>query len=216
MAKVKVTVDVVSDIMCPWCFIGKRNLEEAIKQSTDLDVTVKWRPYQLDATLPPEGKDRQQYLNDKFGGEARAQEIYQRIKDAGKNVDLDFQFDKIKVSPNTLNLHRLIHYADEEGAQDRLVNRLFELYFLEGENVGDLKVLTKAAGDVGLDAKFAADYLESDKDLDLIKQQIVQAQQMGVTGVPFFIINLKHAIPGAVPAIDMANALQQIAAMPAE
>lgn len=208
------TIDVVSDIMCPWCFIGKRNLETAIAQSPEIEFEVNWRPYQLDATLPPEGKDRSQYLNDKFGGEERAKEIYGRIYEAGKNVGIDFKFDDIAVSPNTLIVHRLIHYSATKGKdiQDKLVTILFENFFLEGKNVGDKEILIKAGEKAGLNATELAAYLDSDQDVELIEKQIAQAQQMGVTGVPFFIIDLKHAIPGAVPSETLVQAFQQISA----
>lgn len=216
MAETKntISVDVVSDIMCPWCFIGKKNLDEAIKLSPDLEINVSWRPYQLDATLPIEGKDRKKYLSDKFGGVERANEIYQRINEAGTNVGIDFKFDAIEVSPNTINVHRLIHWAGEEDktVQEKLVERLFEMFFLEGKNVGDFKILAEAAEHAGMDGKFVTEFLKSDKDVDLVKQQIAQAQQIGVTGVPFFIIDSKHGIPGAVPAEDLARAFKEIAA----
>ncbi len=128
----KVEIDVVSDVMCPWCLIGKRRLEKALTMIDGIEVEVRWRPYQLDSTLPEEGKDRQQYLEDKFGGPEQAREIYGRIEDAGKSEGIDFAFDKIKVAPNTLNAHRVIRWAANGGeeAQQQIVERLFNLFFV--------------------------------------------------------------------------------------
>ncbi len=216
--KVKLQVDVVSDVMCPWCFIGKRNLEAAAGQIDDIELDVRWRPYQLDPTLPAEGKDRRQYLSDKFGGDERAGEIYGRIRQAGSTVGIDFNFDAIEVSPNTLDAHRLIHWAGGQGAdiQDRLVTRLFELYFLEGGNVGDHQVLVKAAGDAGMDAEIVRDLLASDRDREAIERQISTARAMGVTGVPCFILDNKAAIVGAQPPQALVQAFRQIAGDKAE
>lgn len=212
--KSKIKIDVISDVMCPWCFIGKKNLDDAIKQSPDIDFEVTWRPYQLDATLPLEGKDRSQYLNEKFGKD-RAQEVYSNIKQAGSNIGIDFKFELIKLSPNTLNAHRLIHWAGEESLeiQDQLVERLFALFFLEGANLADNAILVEAADAIGMDKSFVEEFLQSDKDLELIKTQVQHAHEIGVTGVPFFIINRKHGIPGAVPSENLVSAFEQISKM---
>ena len=208
------SIDIVSDVMCPWCYIGQKNLDAAKAIASEVDVSVHWRPYQLDPTLPPQGKDRQQYLNEKFGGEERAAGIYQRVKDAGQQSGIDFRFDLMKVSPNTLDAHRLIRWAGgvSPQVQDKLVRRLFEMFFVEGGNVGDHAVLLDAAEHAGMDVELVRELLASDRDKQAIQEEIGRAQQMGVTGVPFFIIANKYAISGAQPPEVLANAIRQISA----
>ena len=207
----KIHIDVISDVMCPWCYIGKRNLEAADEALEDVDLEVVWRPYQLDPTLPPQGKNRQQYLSEKFGGEDRARELYERVHDAGMDAGIDFRFDAIAVSPNTLDAHRLIMWAGGQGEsiQNKLVDRLFRLYFLEGANIGDHQVLADAATAVGLDAEVVLELLETDRDKDTVRQEIASAQQMGVTGVPCFIIDRRIAVMGAQPPAALVQAIRQ-------
>ena len=208
------SIDIVSDVMCPWCYIGQKNLDVAKAIASEVDVSVHWRPYQLDPTLPPQGKDPQQYLNEKFGGEERAAGIYQRVKDAGLQSGIDFRFDLMKVSPNTLDAHRLIRWAGgvSPHVQDKLVRKLFEMFFVEGSNVGDHAVLLVAAEHAGMDVELVRELVASDRDKQAIQEEIGRAQQMGVTGVPFFIIANKYAISGAQPPEVLANAIRQISA----
>lgn len=207
-------IDIVSDVMCPWCFVGKRNFEAALPLIGDIDLVVNWRPYQLDATLPSEGKDRKLYLSEKFGGDEQAAEIYKRIEDAGRSVGIDFNFQAIKVSPNTLDAHRLIRWAGGQSAQmqDRIVLRLFELYFLEGANIGDHNILVDAADHVGMDGELVRNLLAGSEDVEAVQSEIAAAQRMGVTGVPCFIIDRKYAVAGAQPAEHIAQAIRQAAA----
>ncbi|MEM9573944.1 MAG: DsbA family oxidoreductase [Pseudomonadota bacterium] len=209
-----VHIDVVSDVMCPWCFIGKRRLEKALEiVDPSIKVEVDWKPFQLDATLPEEGKDRQQYLSEKFGGKASADEKYAQIREAGAGENIPFDFDAIKVSPNTLNAHRVIAWAAEAGhhRQDRVVERLFEAYFVEGKNIGDKAVLAAAAGDAGMDPSSVAARLETEEGLTEARQAVDNAHQIGVTGVPCFIVEQKYGIPGAQDPQTLANAIAQIA-----
>lgn len=210
-AKKKILVDVISDVMCPWCYIGKKNLDEALSNFSDAEVEIAWRPYQLDPTLPKSGKDRQQYLNEKFGGEQKATEIYSRVKDAGKSVGIEFNFTDMKVSPNTLDAHRLIRWAGGQGeeVQEKLVKRLFEIFFLEGGHIGDDEVLIDAATDAGLDPEIVKKLLASDEDKEAVKREISHAQQMGITGVPCFIFDNKFAVMGAQPPEALIQAFQQ-------
>lgn len=207
-------IDVVSDVMCPWCFIGKRNLEAAMQLVEDIDLDVHWRPFQLDPTLPKEGKDRKLYLSEKFGGDARAGEIYKRVEDAGRMVGIEFEFDSIEVSPNTLDAHRLIRWAGGQGSetQNRVVRRLFELYFLEGANIGDHGVLADAATFAGMDGALVRKLLASDADTEAVQLEIANAQRMGVSGVPCFIIDNRYAVIGAQPAEAIAKTIRQAAA----
>ena len=202
----KVRVDVVSDVMCPWCLIGKRRLEKAISATSDLDWTVIWRPYQLDPTLPPEGKPRQQYLDEKFGRE-RATAFYERIAEEGRKEGIDFAFDRIEASPNTLDAHRLLRWAVTASphVQDMLKERLLTDYFIEGRDVANRDVLLQAAHDVGLDAKKIAPLLDSDLDRDAVREEIEYLQRIGVQGVPCFIFEETIAVSGAQPAEALAE-----------
>ncbi|MCY0146659.1 DsbA family oxidoreductase [Hoeflea sp. G2-23] len=207
------TIDIVSDVMCPWCYIGKRRLEAALLDvSQEMDVEVRWRPYQLDPTLPKEGKDRQQYLEDKFGGAEGADQAYAAVRAAGADEQIPFAFDKIPVSANTLDAHRVIRWAGSEGlaAQDKMVETLFKAYFEEGKNIGDDAVLVEAAQQVGLEPAVIERLLSGDADRDTVNAEIDQARQMGVTGVPCFIIDMKYALVGAQPAEALADALRKV------
>lgn len=213
-----VRVDVVSDVMCPWCYIGKRRLEQAIALNDDITVEVQWRPFQLDPTLPAEGRDRREYLENKFGGPQKAKEIYSKIEDAGRDEGLAFNFEAIAVSPNTLNAHRLIRWSINEGLEvhNKLVERLFELFFIEGENIGDHKVLIEAANYAGMDQSIVEALLATNKDKEAVEQEIATAQQMGVSGVPCFIIENKYAVMGAQEPQNITEAIRQAADAAAE
>ena len=215
MTSSTLTIDVVSDVMCPWCYIGKRRLEAALDEvGGEMDVEIRWRPYQLDSTLPKEGKDRQQYLEDKFGGAEGADKAYANVRAAGAEEDIPFAFDKIEVSANTLDAHRLIRWAGSLGlaAQNQMVDLLFKAYFEDGKNIGDDAVLIEAAEKVGLEKPVVERLLAGDADRDTVSSEIEQAQQMGVTGVPCFIIDMKYAVVGAQPAGALVEAMRKIAA----
>lgn len=200
-----IAIDIVSDAVCPWCYIGKRNLESALADLPELDVEVRWRPYQLDATIPAEGIDRRVYLQRKFGG--RVDEIYGRVKDAGAAAGIPFAFEDIERSPNTLDAHRLIRWAASAGAQDAIVERLFRDFFIEGKDIGDRAVLIEAAQACGMDPTIVADLLSGDADKDSVREEIASAQHIGVTGVPFFIFDGKFALPGAQPPDVLKRAI---------
>src|SRR5687767_7456998 len=157
----RLAIDVVSDVVCPWCFIGKRRLEAAIA-AAGVAVTIRWRPFQLDPTIPPEGKDRRQYLVAKFGSGDRIRQMQERIAELGQAEGLAFAFDRITLSPNTLDAHRLIRWAGEAGRQDAAVEALFRAYFIDGENLGDRATLARIAGAAGLDAERVAARLATD------------------------------------------------------
>ncbi len=205
-----IVIDIVSDVMCPWCYIGKRRLEAALKRRPDLNIEVQWQPFQLDATIPKGGMDRQEYLNRKFGGPEGAKSIYANIVEAGKVENIPFAFDAIPRSPNTIDCHRLIHWSKETGHQDALVERLFEMYFTQGKDVGDHTVLQQAAVDAGMDGEKVKELLASDTDYDTIEQGITSAQRMGVQGVPCFIFNNKYAMSGAQPAEAIIELLDKV------
>ncbi len=211
--KPEVRIDIVSDVMCPWCFIGKQNLEAAAKLVDTVNLTIAWHPYQLDPTIPPQGRDRREYLNAKFGGEDRAKAIYARVTEAGKASGIGFDFDAIEVSPNTLDAHRLIRWAGGNGeqVQEIVVRRLFELYFTAGVNIGDHAVLADVAAEAGMDRNLVLELLASEADVENVGNEIEHARRMGVTGVPCFIFDGKHAVMGAQPPEALAQAIAQVA-----
>jgi predicted DsbA family dithiol-disulfide isomerase len=210
-----VRIDIVSDVMCPWCYIGKRRLEKAVEMlNGDVAVEVNWRPFQLDPTLPKEGKDRKRYLEEKFGSAERATEMYEAVREAGAAEAIPFDFESIEVSANTLDAHRVIRWAGEAGrvTQDRAAEALFRKYFTEGASLGDDAVLIDAAGEAGLDRDVVATKLKSDLDRATVAKEIAHAQHMGVRGVPCFILGGKYAVSGAQPADVLAGAIRQVAA----
>jgi len=209
------TIDIVSDVMCPWCYIGKRRMEAALASlDGEVPLDIRWRPYQLDPTLPKEGKDRRQYLDEKFGGPDGANRAYQTIRDAGAEEKIAFDFDAIEVSANTLDAHRLIRWAGSQGTQtqDNMVEILFRAYFVEGKNIGDDDVLVDAATQAGLDPDVVRRLLDDGADREAVETEIDVSRQMGVTGVPCFILAGKYAVVGAQSADTIAQAIREIAA----
>ena len=209
-----ITVDVVSDVVCPWCFIGQKRLDKAIAAVPDVDVAVRWRPFQLDPTIPPEGKDRKAYMLAKFGSEERIREIHARIEPLGEAEGIDFAFDAIKVAPNTLDAHRVIRWAGAAGAdvQNRLVRRLFQLYFEEGANIGDpcRAGRSRARGRHGR-GRGRKRCLPTDADREAVATRSPTASRMGITGVPCFLLEGKYAVMGAQDADTLADAIRQVA-----
>lgn len=202
------TVDVVSDVMCPWCFIGKRRLETALRSVPQLNVDVRWHPFQLDATLPKSGKDRQQYLDDKFGGKENADAVYSRIKETGAEEGINFAFDKIKLSPNTLDSHRLILWSRSDNVQSDVVERLFKAYFLDGEDLTKAATLVRISEEAGMQFDLVEQLLETETDLDKTEAQIKRASESGISGVPCFIIDGRFVLAGAEKPETIAAALQ--------
>jgi len=190
------SVDVVSDVVCPWCYLGKRRLALALDRAGGA-FAVRWRPYQLDPTIPAGGMDRRAYLKAKFGDDARLNEIHERLTALGAEVGLAYAFDRIERAPNTLDAHRLIRWATAAGAQDKVVERLFQIYFEEGRDVGDRAVLVEAARECGLNAALVDKRLAAGDDVEAVKAEIAEAQRLGVTGVPFFIFASRFAVAGA-------------------
>jgi predicted DsbA family dithiol-disulfide isomerase len=209
----EITVDVVSDVVCPWCFIGQKRLDKAIAAAEEIQVHVRWRPFQLDPTIPPQGKDRRDYMLAKFGSEQRVREIHERIEPIGEAEGIHFAFDAIKVAPNTLDAHRLIRWAGAAGeeVQNRLVRRLFQLNFEEGANIGDHAVLADAARETGMDASVVATLLPTDADLEAVRTEISTASRMGISGVPCFLIQGKYAVMGAQDVETLTDAIRQVA-----
>ncbi|TGQ72603.1 DsbA family protein [Mesorhizobium sp. M00.F.Ca.ET.186.01.1.1] len=209
-----ITVDVVSDVVCPWCFIGQKRLDKAVAAVGDIDVHIRWRPFQLDPTIPPQGKDRRDYMLAKFGSEQRIREIHARIEPLGEAEGISFAFDAIKVAPNTLDAHRLIRWAGAAGedVQNRLVRRLFQMNFEEGVNIGDHAMLVEAAREAGMDASVVETLLPSDADVEAVRTEISTASRMGITGVPCFLLEAKYAVMGAQDVDALIDAIRQVAA----
>ena len=200
-------IDIVSDVVCPWCYVGKRNLEAALAALPDVQTAVHWRPYQLDPTIPPEGLDRRTYLARKFGD--RVPEIYTRISGVGKEAGIDFAFDKIGRSPNTLDAHRVIRWAWAAGVQDKVVDALFRAYFIDGADIGNVDVLVAAAEGAGMDGALVRRLLGEAADKTEVESDIAQAQSLGVTGVPFFILNGRIGLSGAQPPDVLSAAIRK-------
>ena len=209
------TIDIVSDVVCPWCYLGEKRLEAALKDEAG-PVTVRWRPYQLDPTIPEGGLDRAEYMEKKFGKSGRLQSVHDNLPRLGAEVGVPFAFDKIERSPNTLDAHRLIRWAASAGVQEKVVDRLFKAYFVEGRDIGDGGVLIEIAGECGLDAHLVEKLLADGADADRVRQEIEQAQAMGLSGVPFFIFGGRIGVPGAQEPSVLRQAMAQARAAVAE
>lgn len=202
------TIDVVSDVVCPWCYLGEKRLEAALAEAAQR-VALRWRPYQLDPTIPEGGLDRAEYMEKKFGKSGRLQSVHDNLTRLGADVGIPFAFDKIKRAPNTLDAHRLIRWANSAGVQGKVVDRLFKAYFVEGRDIGDRDVLIDIAGECGLDARLVEKLLAEGADADLVREEIAQAQAIGVSGVPFFIFAGRLGVPGAQDPSALLRAMAQ-------
>jgi len=204
------TIDVVSDVVCPWCFLGKRRLEAAIRDSGEAEsIAVRWRPFQLDPSIPVEGLDRKAYMKAKFGDDVRLAAIHDRLTEMGEAVGIAYAFDRIERAPNTLDAHRLIRWAAAGGQQDAVVDRLFRLYFEQGRDIGDRQVLLDVARETGMDVEAVEKRLADGDDVEAVQAEIAQAQAVGVSGVPFFIFASRFGVPGAQDADVLAKAIAQ-------
>ncbi|GAA6165197.1 DsbA family oxidoreductase [Pelagimonas sp. KU-00592-HH] len=195
-----IKLDILSDPICPWCLIGKTRLEKALAEIPNHPFVIEWHPFQLNPDMPGDGMDRRTYLETKFGGKERAVKVYSEIDQHAREEGLDLDFGAIQRTPNTINAHRLIHWAGIEQKQDEMVNALFDAYFKEGRDIGDDEVLCDLADGIGMDAAVVAKLLKSDADADMIRQRDAHSRQMGVNSVPTFIVDNRHAVPGAQPA----------------
>ena len=211
-------VDIVSDTICPWCFIGKRRFEAARAQSGRNDIMVAWRPFQLNPDMPAEGVDHKKHLAEKLGGEEAVARAHEMLAGLGQEAGIDFDFPAVKISPNTLDAHRLLRWAMIEGpeVQSRVAVALFKAYFEEGRNVGDRAVLLDIAEAAGMDRAVVTALFSAGADVDSVKEEIGMARDMGVTGVPCFIIDNKYAVMGAQSVDVLTNAFREIAAMKAQ
>jgi len=204
-----VHVDVISDVVCPWCYIGKRRLESAIALTPEVDVDVNWRPYFLNDWIPRDGIDRQTYLETKFGSAERYAVIAERIVAAAAMEGLVYSPDKIARQPNTLDCHRLILWSRSATDPGRMKQRLMELYFAEGADLSDPRVLIQAAVDCGMDGDLVRRLLASDADVERIETEVTSAKEAGIDGVPCFIFGSSVIVTGAQSPEYLASAVER-------
>lgn len=217
----KMTVDVVSDVVCPWCFIGKRNLDAALAawraERPDCEVAVRWRPFFLNPDTPEAGEPYRPFLEKKFGGPEKLAEIWQQVGAAGRKAGIEFAFEKIELRANTLAAHRLIDLAQRIGdaaAVGALVEALFAAQFLDGRHVGDRAVLAAVAGECGMDAEAVRRYLDGDEQAEAVRAGAEEARRLGINGVPFFIFDNRLAASGAQPPEALLGVMREAAAAP--
>src|ERR1700743_419115 len=209
-------IDIVSDTVCPWCFIGKRRLEKALALRPDIEFDIRWRAYRLDPTIPPEGVDRKQYMQAKFGNNPNRSAMQEPLQQAGVAENIDFAFDRIARSPNTLDSHRLIRWSASAGVQNEVVERLFEAYFEDGRDIGNADVLTEIASEAGMDSATVADLLEQCADREIIENEDAMAHRLGHTGVPPFISQNKSLVSCAVNPEALLEIIDKVTALAAE
>jgi len=190
-------IQIIFDTVCPWCYIGKRRMEQALTLRPHVDVDLVWRPFLLNREIPANGIDRTAYLIRKFGSEARVRRIHGAIAQAGQSVDIDFAFDRIDRTPNSVDSHRMIRYATRNNAEPQIVERLFFEYFIEGLDIGRQDVLQEIGARAGLNGDAIGAYLSSEEDIDYVYDENTRAHRMGINGVPAFVFNEKMVISGA-------------------
>lgn len=194
-----VKLDILSDPICPWCYIGKANLDRALEAVPNHPFIIEWHPFQLNPDMPRDGMDRRAYLEAKFGGKKGAVRAYAPVVEHAQKAGLNIDFEAMQRTPNTLDAHRLIHWAGIEGKQTAAVSSLFKAYFTEGRDIGNRETLADLADGIGLDASVILRLLQSDADEELIRERDAHSRKMGVNSVPTFIVANKHAVPGAQP-----------------
>jgi predicted DsbA family dithiol-disulfide isomerase len=205
-------IDIVSDVVCPWCYIGKKRIEDALALATDVPVEVSWRPFFLNSWVPRDGISRDEYLTAKFGSPEAYKGIAGRVVAAAGEEGLSYHPELVKRQPNTIDCHRLIHWADVNGKAAAMKQRLMELYFRDGGDLTDVNVLVQAAADVGLDAEDVRRRLATDEDVALVSGWAQEASEKGISGVPTYVFAQKYAVSGAQPADLLARAIRQVSA----
>jgi len=205
-------IDIVSDVVCPWCYIGKRRIEDALALVPDVPVELHFRPYFLNPWVPREGISREEYLTTKFGSVEAYKGIAGRVVQAAGEEGLSYHPELVKRQPNTIDCHRLIHWAEAIGKAAEMKQRLMELYFRDGGDLTDVNVLVQAAADIGLDAEDVRRRLATDEDVELISSWAQEASEKGISGVPTFVFAQKYAVSGAQPADQLARAIREVSA----
>lgn len=207
-----VKLDIISDPICPWCYIGKTLLDQALVARPDHPFVIEWHPFQLNPEMPEGGMDRRTYLETKFGGQQAAAQAYAPVLERAEAAGLNIDFAAIERTPNTLDAHRVLHWAGIEKCQDRMAMALFAAYFDEGRDIGDHEVLADVADTLGMDGAVIRRLLKSDADRDDIKTRDAQFREMGITGVPTFILGSEQAVPGCQPAELWCQVIDDLAA----
>ena len=202
-------LDVYSDVICPWCYIGKQHMQRALAslEAEGLRFQVGWRPFQLNPDMPKPGVARDEYRAAKFGSLARSRELDQQVADAARAAGIEIRHDRMLRTPNTMDAHRLIRWAGMEGRQDQVVDRLFEAYFVEGQDIGDRAVLATIASACGFDRNAVLAYLESDSGAEEVAAEDAAVRRAGLSGVPTFVLDRHVLFSGAVPPDVFAEAL---------
>jgi predicted DsbA family dithiol-disulfide isomerase len=199
MIRAPIRLDIFSDPVCPWCYVGKANLDRALAAHPDHPFVVQWHPFQLNPDMPPEGVAKRAYLEQKFGGKARVDAIHERLREVAKAAGVDMDPDKPQRMPNTLNAHRLIHWAGIEEVQQAVVDALMRAYWAEGRDIGDPPTLADIAEENGMDREATLRLMQSDADADDIQARDQDARQKGVNAVPTFLIAQQYVVSGAQP-----------------
>ncbi|MFV0491571.1 MAG: DsbA family oxidoreductase [Pseudorhodobacter sp.] len=205
-----IRLDIFSDPVCPWCYIGKARLDRALESRPDHPFEIQWHPFQLNPEMPPDGMDRRSYLEAKFGGKAGAVAAYTPVAEAARETGLEINFEAMNRMPNTLNAHRLIHWAGLEGRQNAVVDALFRAYFRDGKDIGDTGTLADIATSCGMDHDTAARLLASGADRDDLMARDLDARKKGVTAVPTYLIAQKYVVSGAQPVELWQKAIDEI------
>ncbi|MEL6100177.1 MAG: DsbA family oxidoreductase [Pseudomonadota bacterium] len=205
-----IKLDIMSDPICPWCYIGKTYLDRALEAHGDHPFAIEWHPFQLNPDMPEGGMDRREYLETKFGGKDGAVRAYAPVVEHAEKAGLKIDFEGMKRTPNTVNAHRLIHWAGIEGKQNAAVSALFKAYFVDARDIGDIDVLSDIADDIGMDAAVVRRLLQSDSDIEEIKARDAHSRKMGIDSVPTFIVGGRHAVPGAQPPELWAKVIEEL------
>ena len=207
-----IKLDIMSDPICPWCFIGKAYLDKALSAHPNHQFLIEWHPFQLNPDMPANGMGRREYLEGKFGGRDAAVRAYAPVVESAKTAGVAIDFEGMKRTPNTINAHRLIHWAGIEGRQTAAVSALFKAYFTDAHDIGDPDVLIDIAKSVEMNGDVVKRLLDSDEDLKLIQDRDKHSRKMGINSVPTFIIANQHAVPGAQPPELWAQVIADLAA----
>lgn len=207
-----IRLDIFSDPVCPWCLIGKANLDRALEAHPDHPFVIEWHPFQLNPDMPPEGVNKRDYLAARFGGEGKLDAIHARLSEAAKAAGLDVNPDTPQRIPNTLNAHRMIHWAGLEGRQTAMVSALFRAYWKEGRDIGDVEVLADIATETGMDRAVAARLLATDADADDLRARDADARKKGVSAVPTFLIAQQYVVSGAQPPEVWGQVIEELTA----
>lgn len=213
MTRTAIRLDIFSDPVCPWCYVGKANLDRALAQHPDHPFQIQWHPFQLNPDMPAEGVAKRAYLEEKFGGKARVDAVHDRLREVAKAAGVDMNPDKPQQMPNTLNAHRLIHWAGIEGVQSAVVTALMRAYWVEGRDIGDLETLADIAGENGMGRETTLRLLQSDADADDIQARDEDARRKGVTAVPTFLIAQQYVVSGAQPVETWDKVIAEISGL---